>query len=558
MATLLLLVAAGCRDGGTSNAPANNVKSSNGTSTEGRTGGTLYVPMLSDFEHLDPARNYIASQMDFSRLLYRTLTTYKAVPGEEGTEVVGDLATNTGTPSDGGRTWTFTLKAGLKYEDGSAITSKDIKYGVERAFDPALSEGPQYIQQALADVPKGYQGPAKSGGQQLSSIQTPDDRTIVFHLARAIGDFAYLAAQPTTAPVPPSKDTGTRYDSRVFSSGPYKIKNYERDQSMTLVRNTYWDRSTDDVRGAYPDVIEVDFGVDPAVLDQRLIVDSGNDKNAIMFDSVVQPPDVTSVVNNPSVRKRSTSGYTGATEFLAINTAKVTDVRVRQAIAYALNKETIRTGEGGKWAGDYASTVSNPFIRGHEDLSDLYEAPPTGDPEKARQLLKEAGKSNLTLTLNVSDSAAGVQYGTAVQEALKRAGITVRVEHLPRDNYYTLVGDTQKAPDLMRYVWAADWPSMSTILPPLFCGCSIEMQGNTNVSQFNVPAIDQQMDQIRGITDDQKRAQAWGDLEKTIMEQAPVVPDLYLKSLLLHGSHVKGAYIHPVYGTYDIVSVSVA
>ncbi|MDQ6874412.1 MAG: ABC transporter substrate-binding protein, partial [Actinomycetota bacterium] len=125
------LVAAACGGGG-------GGKGGSGTTadTKGVKGGTINLLESGDFEHLDPARNYVNDSLDFSRLIYRSLTTFKAVPGLAGTEVVGDLATDTGTPSDGGKTWKFTLRSGLKYEDGSAITAQDVKYGVERAFDP--------------------------------------------------------------------------------------------------------------------------------------------------------------------------------------------------------------------------------------------------------------------------------------------------------------------------------------------------------------------------------------------------------------------------------------
>ncbi|MDQ6875875.1 MAG: ABC transporter substrate-binding protein, partial [Actinomycetota bacterium] len=126
------LVASACGGGGGGTKSTTTGKSA----TSGKPGGTLTLLMSADFEHLDPARNYVSGSLNFGRMIYRTLTTFKAVPGPAGNQIVGDLATDTGTPSDGGKTWKFTLRSGLKYEDGSAITAQDVKYGVERAFDP--------------------------------------------------------------------------------------------------------------------------------------------------------------------------------------------------------------------------------------------------------------------------------------------------------------------------------------------------------------------------------------------------------------------------------------
>lgn len=100
-------------------------------------GGTLHILSNQDFSQLDPTRNWVEPEMDFGiRTLYRTLTTFKSAPGAQGLQIVPDLATDLGEPSDGAKTWTFHLKDGLKYEDGSPIVADDIKYNVERSFSP--------------------------------------------------------------------------------------------------------------------------------------------------------------------------------------------------------------------------------------------------------------------------------------------------------------------------------------------------------------------------------------------------------------------------------------
>ncbi|MFD8962743.1 ABC transporter substrate-binding protein, partial [Streptomyces anulatus] len=213
-------------------------------------GGTLTVLSNQDFAHLDPARNWVMPAMDFgTRLIYRTLTTFRAEPGKKGSEIVPDLATDLGRSSDGGRTWTFTLKPGLVYEDGTPIRARDIKYNVERSFAPDLAGGPDYAQRYLADA-EGYAGPLD--GKHLDSIRTPDDRTIVFSLNRPVAEFSYTVTLPTFSPVPESREKGVQYDLRPFSSGPYRIESYARGKKLVLVRNTHWDAATDPVRKAYP------------------------------------------------------------------------------------------------------------------------------------------------------------------------------------------------------------------------------------------------------------------------------------------------------------------
>lgn len=557
--TALVAAACGSSSGsGSSDTNGGSIHPANGTA--GTPGGTLYVPMTADFEHLDPARNYVFTSLNTGRILYRTLTAFKARPGNAGLQVAGDLATNVGTPSDGAKTWTFTLKDGLKYEDGSAITTKDIKYGIERAFDPDLPEGPQYIQADLAHVPSGYQGPKKSGKElPSSSIATPDSKTIVFHLKKAVGDFSYLAAEPTFAPIPKAKDTGVRFDNHVFSSGPYKIQTYNRGKNMTLVRNTYWKRSTDTIRGAYPDKMAFTFGLDSQVIDQKLIADSGTDQSAIEYDTDVQPANVTQVLNTSAVKDRSDQGLTGITTYYAINTRKIKSLLVRQALNYAINRQTIRAAFGGSTGGEYATTLSAPNVPGHEDLSSVYDAGTTGNPSKAKQLLAQAKQSNLKITLGVPDDPQQVQAGVALQQAYKLAGITVSIQQIPKAKYYDVIGNPSVEPDMVRATWGADWPSMSTVIPPIFDGRQIRPQGNVNTSLTDVSSYDTEMDRISALTDQNEAAKEWAALEKTILAKAaPIVPGIYGAGIELHGSKVHGAYFDQYYGVYDLASISVS
>ena len=148
-----------------------------------RSGGTITVLQQADFEHLDPAQNYVNVQQITALLFLRGLTVFREHP-DGSFELVGDLATSTGVTNDGGRTWTYTLRDGLKYEDGRPITSQDAAYGIARSFSPDLPNGPHYIQQWPAnaiDYNRDYQGPYDGGAAIPPGVETPDEKTIVFH-----------------------------------------------------------------------------------------------------------------------------------------------------------------------------------------------------------------------------------------------------------------------------------------------------------------------------------------------------------------------------------------
>ena len=125
-----------------------------------KTGGTLYfITHAEQFDHVDPARVYTGRDIAFfNSYLYRNLVAYKPVKGAAGSSLVADLATNTGVPSNNAKTWKFTLRSGITWEDGSAVTCADVAYGVSRAFAAdVITDGPQYLVQAL-DIPKNDDG----------------------------------------------------------------------------------------------------------------------------------------------------------------------------------------------------------------------------------------------------------------------------------------------------------------------------------------------------------------------------------------------------------------
>jgi peptide/nickel transport system substrate-binding protein len=526
------------------------------TGTTGAKGGQLSVLLVSDFEHLDPQRNYVSSALNFGRLVYRQLTTYKSKPGAEGSELAPDLATNLGEASDNAKTWKFTLKDGLKYEDGTPITSQDVKWGVERSMSPLIDSGPQYAKQFLVGGTD-YKGPYE--GKELDSIETPDAKTIIFHLKTPHGDFPYTVSLPTFAPVPKAKDTKVNYDSRPFSSGPYKIDTYVRGKSMTLSRNTNWGQ--DDVRKALPDTIKVTMGLDPNIIDQRLITSASEDANAVQLDSSVQPPNVATVKGRADVKARTITGPTGFLRYIAMNTTKgpLKDVKVRQALSYAINKIDQQTARGGPdAAGSPATTILPPGVSGYKEFS-AYAAP-EGDVAKAKQLLAEAGYPNgFKATLQTTSTPKGASQAQAFQDSMKKVGVTVEIAAVDPSVYYSTIGDIKKEPEFVIAAWGPDWPAASTVIPPLFDGRQIVPTGNQNFSQLNVAAINEEMDRINSLTDADEASKAWGNLDEKIMkEHAPIFPLLNDSAIFIIGKNVKGAFMHSFYGQPDMAALGVA
>lgn len=242
IAALSLTAACGGDDGKKSEGKGNGAAAFNAATTgvvnpSDAKGGELKLWSPQDVDYLDPARAYYGFVWNMQRLYVRQLLAYDSKPGKDGTKLVPDLAEALPVLSNDGKTYTLKLKDGVKFEDGTPITSKDIKYGVERNFaQDVLSGGPTYLIDLL-DQGQKYPGPYKDTDPNkmgLKSVETPDDKTIVFNLASANSDFSYLLAMPSSSPVPAAKDTGATYTNKPVSTGPYKVESFTGRQGCHL------------------------------------------------------------------------------------------------------------------------------------------------------------------------------------------------------------------------------------------------------------------------------------------------------------------------------------
>ncbi|NUR99298.1 MAG: ABC transporter substrate-binding protein [Kribbellaceae bacterium] len=547
LAAVLALAAAACN--------ANNKSTPTGGSTAAaEPGGTFHILSTSKEISYDPAKSQNLG-ISGIHLVLRGLTSWKTDPNKP-TELVPDLATDTGQVSDGGKTWTYKLKPGLKYSDGSPIVAADIKYGVERSFAPELSGGLGYHKSLLVGGDK-YTGPYKGG--ELASIETPDDTTIVFKLNKPYGDWPWIVSMPAFSPVPKKADTDpAHYGEKPVASGPYQVQSYTPGSKLVLVRNPNWDKSTDPARTGLPDSIVTDMGLQPDVVNQRLIADAGDDKFAATTGTSVPAALIPTITGNPAVKARVATSPSGALEYLAMNTKRpaLSNPAVRKAIEYAVDKQAVQVAEGGpEYGGEIASTLITPGIDGYNKY-DLYQAPPAGDPEKAKQLLAAAGVSNLNLVL-VADNTTGLGVAQAIQQGLKRAGITVTIKPLDTEPLTDLITGNKPDFDLTVSSWLPDFPSAIGNIQPLF-GTSEIGNGGYNISRYSNPAVDSAIAAATAEPDRTKAAGLWGALDKQIMQDAPVVPLIYARNAFLHGSKVQNFYLssYPPYANTLIIGLS--
>jgi peptide/nickel transport system substrate-binding protein len=568
-----LVTVAACSSSGGGSKPSSSGSGSSSGSTSTSKGGTLYYAVgTRNVQYWDPQRMYVGRDLtNASRLFYRTLTQ---LTGDN--KLVPDLATDTGTSADGGKTWSFTLKDGVKWQDGSPITCEDVKYGVSRGFaQDIITGGPTYALQYL-DIPatKGdfstaYHGPYTGVGQaDFDKAVVCNGNTITFHLKFAVGDFNYTvsSALQEFSPYKKSQDQGAKSSYAIFSSGPYKLQSPWVDpQGGTFIRNDQYDPSTDQpgVRMALPDkVVFLPTMATETVFD-RLLADSGPDQT-LVTDRVAPPA---YLARAAAQKSRFTDVGSPFNDYLTPNFKTMTNQLVREALAISTDRTGYITAEGGSSVADPATGLINPQLgaAGGYQKFDIYpDVSDSGDPVKAKALLEQAGVSipyPIHFTYQGGTPTSDKQ-AAALKAGWEKAGFKVTLTSFSQ-NYYASIQNPQnsKGYDVMWAGWGADWPSGSTVIPPLFDG-RVNLSPTSTGSDYgyyNSDKTNAAMDAAFAETDATKRAQMWADLDKALAQEVAYIPLDVPKFPRLHGSKVTNYIETPSSNGYpDLGQIGVA
>ncbi|WP_308251387.1 ABC transporter substrate-binding protein [Streptomonospora nanhaiensis] len=522
-------------------------------------GGTLQFAHSDQFDSLDPGNTYYAANWDFTRLYARTLVTYAQAPGEEGLELVPDLAEDLGKVSNDGLTWTYTLKEGLKYEDGSPITSEDIAYAVARSnYAPdIINKGPTYFNLHLEAGD--YAGPYEDEDlDNFEGVSTPDERTIEFHLKEPFAEFDYLAAMPQTAPVPADADTGDQYQTEVVSSGPYKFEEpWNPGQQLNLVRNEEYDPETDPLTRNRPDRIEVQWKQEENDRDNRLI---NGDLHTDIAGLGVEASARQNILRDEELSANADNPQTGFLLYFAINpNVKPFDNKAcREAILYGADKNALQGAWGGSVAGDIATSMLPPSIPGYQEI-DPYGTPgQSGSEEDVNRALEECGMPD-GFSTNIayrSDRDKEKKAAEALQQALQQYGIETQLKGYPAGSY---TSEQAGSPEfvkreelgIMAYGWGADWPSGYGFLQQIMHGDAIKPAGNSNLSELDDPEVNQLLDDAAQTESAEEREEMYAQVDALAMDSATFLPYLNQKALLFRPQELTNVYFSEAYKMYD-------
>jgi peptide/nickel transport system substrate-binding protein len=530
-------------------------------------GGTLQLGATSDCDSWDPKIAYYGWCWNMQRLFTRSLIGYANVNGATW-KLAPDLATDMGTHNADFTQWTFTLKSGLKWSDGSPITPMDVKYGIERNWASAqIPGGPSsYFVQGIV-APKNYAGPYTGG--DLSSITTTAT-TITINLTSANSDFDYLMAMAASAPVPYKTDGGTgfvgaNYTKHPMASGPFMISSYTPGKSIDFVRNPNWSQSTDTIHHPLATAIDLTIDTNPVDLDEKLKAGT-LDANASTGAGGLTPAFQTYALTTPSAKKQLDDPVNDETQYMSVMQSVITNPQCRAAIFYATNKASILAAEGGPTAGTLAGSMTPPGVPGYDKTFDPYPvgADGTGDITKAKAALTACGMPNgfsMKFAYATPSTKAPLVFA-AEKQALGRVGITLTAVTDDASTYYnTFIGSPKNIVNqgigMAFGGWGADFPTTVGFYQAIANGNAIVDPGNSNYPSLNDPDVNKIIDTAASGSETEADFKT---LDSDIMKDLVYLPIYFGNTLLYRNARMTNVACDNAlaFGNYDFVNIGVS
>ncbi len=505
-------------------------------------GGTVQVNSVAGLNSMDPTESYyINTASILSSLVTRSLTQYVYEDGQM--TLVPDIATDLGTPNDDFTEWTYTIRPGVKYENGQEVTAADIAFGIKRSFDrTTFPEGAAYSNDYFLDGDK-YEGPY-TGGDKYDGVTVSGDK-LTIKMRKPFPDMPYWGAFPAMGPIPEGKASDpAKYALHPWSTGPYMFDKYTPEKSLTLVKNPNWDPNTDPGRHQYVDKWDMKFDVPSAKVDQISLNDTGDGQTSLTYDNIQASNFIKAKQN---ANDRLVLGSSPCSFYWAPDYRKITDIEVRKALAYAYPYQDAWAA-GGEIVGVTRQPGTNmmpPGIPGRVDYNPLPDHDPgTTDPEKAKQLLKDSGNENYAIQfLYAQDDPVSVDVKDTIVKGLKAAGFNPQPYATTIADSSTLRADPNTKINVRSAGWCSDWPTGGSWFPPLFESTNLKAEGlGSNYAVFSEPKIDKEIADIQASPID-TQPDAWNAMDKEIAETYfPTFSTGYDGVAMMHGSKINNMF----------------
>lgn len=528
-----------------------------------KSGGTVTVLTNTGLSTtIDPTESYYTDTSSIlSGLITRSLTQYKYDPSTKQMVLVPDLATDLGQHNANYTVWKFTIRPGVKWQDGTPVTAAQVKWGIDRSFDrPTFPTGASYSNDnflggcpsSIASDPKAcikqglYDGPYSTPNVPDKAVSVSGN-VVTIRTATPFPDMPYWGAFPAMGAVPTGNASSpSTYKNKPLSDGPYEIKSYTLGKDLTLVKNPQWSAATDPGRTQYPTSYVFQPGTANAKEDAIMLADSGSGKSTLTYDDLLSPDYNQLKSKNPS---QLNVGPSPCTYYFAPDYSKITDIRVRRALglAYPYKDVILASGLIPGVTGIPAGSLMPPGTPGQFNYNPTGEAPGTTDAAKAKQLLQQAGKLGFQINfLYRNDDPIAKQVKDVMVQALTKAGFKANPIGETTTDYVNTRSDINGPENVRSAGWCSDWPSGGSWFPVLLK--TVKGQLGNNFANFSEPAVDKQISQIQHMPSTQQPA-AWGKLDQQIAQKYyPMITTYYTGIAQAHGSSIVGDNDDSVFG----------
>jgi ABC-type transport system substrate-binding protein len=499
-------------------------------------GGTISIGFEGDIASLDPSQGYDYISWPAERLIFETLVTYG-----DSTDLVPQLAAEMPEVSDDGTTYTFTLREGVNFvlpsgEIHREMTADDVVYSLNRLLNPNLTPAPSPVAGAFFTLIAGAQAVVDGEADEATGLVAVDDYTVEITITQPDLTFLNVISMPFASIVPAdlaAEDTEA-FSEEPVGTGPYLLESRTIGESATFVLNPhYW--------GDPPANSGVEFRVG---IDANTAVQQVEANQLDIMGDPIPSGVITSLRENPEYEDRLAVFEQVAVQYLAMDTSPpdegpLSDVRVRQAINHAIDKENILQLLRGR--GVVAHCIYPTEMPGHNPDCAPYDY----DPDAAAALMEEAGVDGFSTTLYTDPSEDSSAIAQAIQQDLAGIGIEIEIVLQEFDVLLGTITTPHEAP-LVLIGWFQDFPDPSDFYDPIL-SCAAAVEGGANSSWYCNEENDALAAEAKGLQDTEERLAMYQELELRVMEDAPWVPITFPTVDTFLSNRVTNFAPHPVW-----------
>jgi YVTN family beta-propeller protein len=488
-------------------------------------GGTLRLFNLYPPDSLDQGAGYVASAWSVFSVTGDGLVGFKRVGGLDGGTLVPDLASSLPTPTDGGRTYTFQLRPGIRYSNGDPVRASDVRRALERAFRLNSPGAPFFAGIVGA-------GACSKRRCDLSRGVVTDDRagTVIVHLRQPDPEILYKLAVPFADPVPTEVSLTRAAPLGVPGTGPYVIQSY-KNTHLVLVRNPrFREWSAAAQPDGYPDRIILTYN--DALGAQLTAVELGK---ADVMESPVPPSRVHEVETRYAAQVHVFPFSQTIAVFLNTRVPPFDNLAARQAFNFAIDRGKVVAEFGGAEAATVTCQILPAGMPGYRPYCPYTRNPtPHGvwtspDLARARKLVAASGtRGEKVVIWTRADKPFQLDIGHLAVAALDRLGYRSSLKTVKGYAYFGEIADSRNAVQAGFYAWSQDYPAASNFLTLFTCGMfEPDSDSNENDSEICNPRIDRAVG--RALTEQTRDAGApsnatWAAVDRLVTDTAPWVP----------------------------------